>query len=97
MRKGDKFEKDFSKLLHQKHHPVLISSLLLRSHNAGQIDAAILIKRNNEWILSLYELKSSRAPSWSQRSRLLRAQDYLSKVLEMGVKLEVKFCQKDEP
>lgn len=97
MRKGDKLEKDFTGLLHQKNHPVLISSLLLRSHNAGQIDAASLVKRAGEWTLFLYELKSSQVPSWSQRQRLLRSQDYLSKVLEMGVKLEVKFCQKDEP
>lgn len=97
MRKGDKVEKDFSEFFHKRHRPVLISSLLLRSHNAGQIDIAGLVKKNNEWTLLLYELKSTQAPGWNQRMRLLRSQDYLSKVLGMGVKLEVKFCQKDEP
>jgi hypothetical protein len=97
MRKGDKLERDFSVQIHQSHFPVLISSLLLRSINAGQIDIAGLSKRKNEWVLHLFEMKFSKSPGRLQWQRLLRSQDYLSKVLEIGVKLEVKFCQKDEP
>ena len=97
MRKGDKREKEFSELLHRVHCPVLISSLLLRFHQAGQVDIAGLSKNNKEWLLNIYEIKSSLAPSYSQMQRLLRAQNYLSRILEMSVKLEVKFCQKDEP
>ena len=51
MRKGDKLEKDFSSSIHKKCHPVLISSLLLRSLNAGQIDVAGLNKKNGEWLI----------------------------------------------
>ena len=96
MRKGDKLEKDYSLEIHKRDCPVLISSLLLRSLNAGQVDVACLKKSAQGPILFLYECKSSPMISFAQRKRLLRAQDYLSRVLEMGVKLEVKFCQKDE-
>ncbi len=97
MRKGDKLEKDFSIFIHEINHPVLISSSLLRSYNAGQVDVAGLYKIKDEWVISLYELKSSSCPNFKQWQRLKRAQDYLSRVLEIGVKLEVKFCQKDDP
>jgi hypothetical protein len=97
MRKGDKLEKDFSRLLHQTHLPVLVSSQILRSINAGQIDVAGLTKKNKSWVLSIFEVKSSQYPSGKQWLRLLRAQDYLSRVLEVETKLAVKFCQKDEP
>ena len=97
MRKGDRFEKEFSKLAHKTHLPVLISSQILRSYNAGQIDVAGLSKKNQSWVLYLYEVKSNYYPSPFQWRRLLLAQDYLSKVLDIETKLEVKFCQKDEP
>ncbi|MDD4976561.1 MAG: hypothetical protein PHY93_19550 [Bacteriovorax sp.] len=97
MRKGDKLEKDFSATLHKSYLPVLVSSKILRSLNAGQIDMAGLSKKNQSWVLSLFEVKSSQYPSAYQWRRLLRAQDYLSRVLEIDTKLEVKFCQKDEP
>lgn len=97
MRKGDKLEKDFSVDLHRTYLPVLISSQLLRSFNAGQIDVAGLKKINQSWVLSLFEVKSSQYPPAHQWRRLLRAQDYLSRVLEISTLLEVKFCQKDEP
>ncbi|RPJ70938.1 MAG: hypothetical protein EHM20_15045 [Alphaproteobacteria bacterium] len=94
MRKGDKFEKDFSLHTHRVQVPVLISSQLLRSVNAGQIDVAGLVRKNKSWVLYLVELKSSIYPSAIQWLRLKRSQDYLSKVLDIETKLEVKFCQK---
>jgi hypothetical protein len=97
MRKGDKFEKNLSKTIHNSHLPVLISPLTLRSVNAGQIDVSGLLKINKSWVLFLFEAKTSKYPSPHQWRRLLIAQDYLSRVLEIETKLEVKFCQKDEP
>ena len=97
MRKGDSLEKLLSASIHQTYLPVLISSKILRSLNAGQIDLAGLSKNKKSWVLSLFEVKSSRYPSKRQWVRLLRAQEYLSKILEIDTKLEVKFCQKDEP
>lgn len=97
MRKGDKFEQDYSAKTHRVYLPVLISSQILRSLNAGQIDVAGLSKNNQTWVLRLFELKYSQYPGKAQWKRLLLAQDYLSKILEVETKLEVKFCQKDEP
>ena len=96
MRKGNKLEKDFSRTIHTSHLPVLISSSVLRSFNAGQIDIAGLLKKNQSWVLFLFEVKSSQFPSPQQWQRLLKSQDYLSRVLEIDTKLEVKFCQKDD-
>lgn len=97
MRKGDRFEKDFSLLAHRIHLPVLISSQILRSLNAGQVDVAGLSRKNKLWVLCLFEVKAKHYPSAIQWRRLRRAQDYLSKVLDIETKLEVKFCQKAEP
>jgi hypothetical protein len=96
---GNSFEKDFSFSFHQSVCPVLLSSLLIRSIDAGQIDVAGLVKDKNskKWSLILYELKISQYPGRKQWERLRRTQDYLSRVLEMDAKLSVKFCQKDEP
>ena len=96
MRKGNKLEKDFSSSIHSSHLPVLISSLVLRSLNAGQVDVAGLVKVNQAWVLVLFEIKSSKFPPIKQWQRLLKSQDYLSRVLEIDTKLEVKFCQKDD-
>ncbi len=94
---GSNFEKEFSKTFHSQHCPVLISSLLLRAQQAGQVDIAGLKKKPNGWFLILYELKSGVHPGRRQWARLRCAQDYLSKILEMESKLEVKFCKNAEP
>lgn len=83
-----------TKLFHNLGTPVLVSSLVLRSKGLGQIDVAY-IHKTLHWKLKIIEIKSKTAPSRKQWHRLLRAQDFLGKVLEMESKLEVKFCQKD--
>lgn len=98
MQKGDIAESESSRFFHKKGVPVLVSSLVLRSQNLGQIDVSYLEKKAEKtWVLKIIEMKSSLYPSRQQLFRLLKTQDYLSKVLEMEAKLEVKFCQKDDP
>lgn len=98
MQKGDIAESESSKFFHQKGVPALISSLVLRSQNLGQIDIAYLEKNHKKtWVLKIIETKSSVYPDRKQVFRLLKTQDYLSRVLEVESKLEVKFCQKDDP
>ena len=97
MQKGDIAESEFSKILHGTNTPFLISSQLLRSMNLGQVDVAYL-KRNTvkkSWVLCLVEVKTSFYPTKFQMRRLLKTQEYLSRILEIESKLEVKFCQKD--
>jgi hypothetical protein len=99
MNKGDMLESESSEYFHREGVPVLVSSLVLRSMNLGQIDIAYLKrnlekKYNNKWTLVIIETKFSIYPSGMQLARLRRTQDYLSRILEMESKLEVKFCQK---
>jgi hypothetical protein len=97
VRKGERAEQEISLNIHKKNLPVLVSSLTLKTVNAGQVDVAGLSKINKSWVLTLYEVKSSSYPSHAQWQRLRKSQEYLSKVLEIDTKLEVKFCQKAEP
>lgn len=98
MQKGDIAEARASREFHQRGVPALVSSLLLRAQNLGQIDIAYLQRTAKKtWVLKIIETKSSIYPGHSQLFRLLKTQDYLSRVLEMESKLEVKFCQKDDP
>ncbi len=98
MQKGDIAESSVSLSFHRRGVPVLVSSLVLRSQNLGQIDTALLEKNQKKaWVLKIIETKSSLYPGSKQLFRLRKTQDYLSRVLEIESKLEVKFCQKDDP
>lgn len=95
MKKGDILESDFSKSMHCKGVPALVSPMVLRSLNLGQIDIAYLERTNKKtWVLKIIESKSSLYPSVTQMKRLRKTQDYLSKVLDIEALLEVNFCQK---
>lgn len=98
MQKGDILEAQASKYFHRECVPALVSSLILRSKNLGQIDVAYLERDHKKsWVLKIVETKSSMYPSRSQMMRLRRTQDYLSRLLEMDAILEVKFCKKVDP
>lgn len=95
MQKGDILEAQASKYFHRESVPALVSTLILRSQNLGQIDIAYLEKDHKQsWVLKIVETKYSRYPSKFQMMRLRRTQDYLSRLLEMAAILEVKFCKK---
>ncbi len=98
MQKGDILESNNSITFHKIGIPTLVSPMLLRSLNLGQIDIAYLERlQNKTWVLKIIETKSSFYPSAHQMNRLRKTQDYLSKVLDMEALLEVKFCQKADP
>ncbi len=95
MKKGELIELEASRFYHQKGIPVLVSDLMLRSMGLGQIDISILEKNTtSSWVLKIVEIKSSLYPGAIQLKRLRKTQDYLSRILELESKLEVKFCQK---
>lgn len=95
MQKGDILEAQASKYFHRECVPALVSSLILREQNLGQIDVAYLERDyKKSWVLKIVETKSSIYPSRHQMQRLRRTQDYLSRILEMAAILEVKFCKK---
>jgi hypothetical protein len=97
MKKGDVLESECSLFFHHRGVAVLVSPLVLRSLNLGQIDVAYLDRTSKKaWVLVIIESKSAFYPSILQLRRLRKTQDYLSRVLDMPAKLEVNFCQKDE-
>ena len=98
MQKGDIHEAQASKYFHRESIATLVSSLILRSQNLGQIDVAYLERDcKRAWVLRIVETKYSIYPSRHQMIRLRRTQDYLSRILEMAAILEVKFCKKVDP
>ena len=95
MQKGDILEAGASKYFHREYVPALVSSLILRSQDLGQIDVAYLERNDKKtWVLKIVETKYSIYPSRHQMNRLRRTQDYLSRILDMTAILEVKFCKK---
>jgi hypothetical protein len=91
---GEEFELNFSKEEVGSKIPVLVSPLLLRSFNLGQIDIAFLSKNKSEFILEVYELKTSKLPSLSQLRRLKKTCNYLAQILEIEISFRVRLCQK---
>ncbi len=94
MKKGELNELQLSLYYHNQFIPFLISPAILRELGAGQVDIAYL-ERKKDWKATLIEVKSQSYPSVHQWKRLQKSQDYLSKVLEFEIILQVKFCQKD--
>ena len=95
MQKGDILEAKASKYFHSQCVPALVSSLILRSQDLGQIDVAYLERDYKKiWVLKIVETKFAIYPSRKQMNRLRRTQDYLSRILDMVAILEVKFCKK---
>lgn len=93
---GHDFEKNMSLIYHSDHTPVLLSSLLLRELKLCQIDISVLKKVSNSNCITLYECKRKSYPSKSQYKRLITTADYLSRVLDIGVKIEVIFAKSNK-
>jgi hypothetical protein len=90
MKKGELFESEQSKIVHKNNLAFLVSPKLLREYNLGQIDLAAISNKK----IKIYEVKSSYYPSQLQMKRLKRTVDYLARIMEMDVVLEVRLCQK---
>lgn len=88
---GLKNEIHFSKTFHSQGSPLLVSPLILRFRDLGQIDLARLRKDKTDWILEIVEVKSSRVGQElllrGQKIRLLNAQKFLSGIFGVRSKL----------
>lgn len=89
---GKKHEANFSKNFHQKGIPLLVSPLVLRSKNMGQVDMARILDNQIE----VAEVKSGGHISVSQQSRLLKSAEFLSIILKKSAKLTFAFRQKNK-
>ena len=88
---GLKNEILFSRTFHSEGCPLLVSPLILRTRNLGQIDLARVRKDKNDWILEIAEVKSSLIGQEqflrSQKMRLISAQKFLSGIFGFKSKL----------
>jgi hypothetical protein len=94
MKMGEHFEKSYSTNISKNEYPFLISELLLREKNLGQIDFAKCFKHKKKFKIQIFEIKTKSAPNKFQFIRLKRTQDYLSQILETEVELKISLCQK---
>lgn len=81
--KGDDFEKSMSDLLHSNRLPLLVSPMVLRSRNLGQIDVATISKKS----IIIWELKSSLRLGIKQRTRIRAAASFLSQLFSKSVRV----------
>ncbi len=84
--RGISLEKKVGKVFHSEGVPVLVSSQVLRSLNAGQIDLCRIRKVAHESFLELAEVKASERLKYGQKKRLDRASDYLSKLFSLPLR-----------
>lgn len=88
---GLKNEIHFSKVFHAEGSPLLVSPLVLRSRDLGQIDLARIRKDKIDWLLEIGEVKSSQVGQEQllrgQKIRLLNSQKFLSGIFGFRSKL----------
>lgn len=88
---GLKQEISISKNFHGEGIPLLISPLLLRNRNLGQIDVARMKKDNGGWLLEIAEVKSSEMGiaqmELFQKKRLYSSQHFLAGLFGCRTKL----------
>ncbi len=84
-------EKKFSSEFHEQGIPLLVSPMLLRSRDLGQIDLARIIKPRDEWVVEIAEVKSSlmgeAQMQKSQKRRLFSSQHFLAMLFGHRTKL----------
>lgn len=85
--KGQSLEQKASLLFHTQGIPVLISSLVLRRRNVGQIDVAFW--KGQPRSLVLVEVKSCAGISFKQKKRLQAASHYLGQLLNCAVQFSL--------
>lgn len=85
-KKGELIEKDFSLEFHRQGIPLLISSLVLRSRGAGQVDLGRLEKKMGQCWIHLLEIKAGQNVSLRQKNRLKKSGQFLGCLLGFQVK-----------
>ena len=85
---GEFFELYASKVFHQRGVPILVSPLLLRKRDLGQID--LCVKSEKSFIAAECKLGEGRV-SLVQRKRLLKSLKFISFLFNEDVKLELLY------
>ena len=84
-----------SKEIHKNGTPILVSHIILREMEAGQIDVAKIENIGGEDIIAIYEVKSSWNPGRVQWERLKKSSQILSMVLELSSIIRVWHQKKE--
>ncbi len=87
--KGNLLEKELSEKLHSAHVPFLISSLVLRNYECGQVDVSYL---KNDCIY-LIEAKNGGEINHKQYFRLKKSGELVSKILDKSVFIKLSFAK----
>lgn len=80
---GLNLERKYSEEIHLKNIPFLISAKFLRSCQCGQIDVATISTQE----VTIYEIKTSLAPSRAQQMRLRRSAELVSSITALTCRL----------
>lgn len=87
--KGERLEKELSFKFHELYTPVLISSKVLRSRGAGQIDLCYL----HQELLNVIECKNGGILSPKQYTRLKNSGEILGNILDKSVFIKLVFAK----
>ena len=84
-------ELTFSESFHREGIPLLVSSVLLRKRNLGQVDLVRLKKDPTGWVVEVGEVKSSEMGIFSmernQKQRIFSTQNFLAMIFGYRTKL----------
>ncbi|WP_040314494.1 hypothetical protein [Bacteriovorax sp. BAL6_X] len=82
--KGISLEIEKSRIVHGESVPLLICPTMLRRLGCGQVDIAGIYKYNGEFIIRLFEVKSSGFMTNTQKQRLLNSAHFISSYFEIS-------------
>ncbi|MFZ4714848.1 MAG: hypothetical protein ACOYL6_14110 [Bacteriovoracaceae bacterium] len=91
LQKGRNLEKTLSYEFHQEGIPLLITPIILRRRNAGQVDLARVMRKGHTKWVQIQEVKAGDGISFSQRNRLKIAAQFIGIVLKLPVELKYSF------
>ncbi len=84
--KGESLEKYNSIIIHKSGTPLLVSSLILREFNCGQVDISIFYKNQ----IHIFEVKCKpEAITKKQRARLMQSLEFIASVFECSGQVHV--------
>ncbi len=98
---GDAFERECSEYYHNDYLPLLISTKVMRSYRMSQIDLAFFSKEkrregiNCSWNINILEIKNYPLLTFTQKSRLRKSSNFISKIFNLSVRLDYLFKKLD--
>ena len=83
VKKGEDLELKYSTMVHTEGVPLLLSPLVLRSYNLGQVDLAVIKDVCGEKLIVCYEIKKYMGITKRQIRRVKRSATFLSHLINL--------------